>query len=325
MSKIAQKSDWKTEPMPAQNAKFQLKRHFTKEQMAALVKGNVPQEMEDKWFWYYEDGKLYAHRSWTGFCIYIIAFDCTTDVHNITVNRNPEQYTCTDIADDVASLNHLLDWWTQPTYDYYHEWLSETVNNLMKQNALTTDADQVSAAVSNITLLNASCADQTVDAVVNAANSGLWAGGGICGVIFKRAGLAALTAACKQYKTPLKDGSAVITPAFQMTNAKYIIHAVGPDFGRTPKAFKELFDAYYNSLCVLKNNDLHSISFPLISSGIFGGALSNPAAESTKQCCRAYLKFVADYPDYPVDVKLCAFSAKEMQDAKPVFDSVITA
>ena len=105
--------------------------------------------------------------------------------------------------------------------------------------------------MSNLVLINASCADQTVDAVVNAANDGLWAGGGICGVIFKKAGMAALAAACKKYKTPLKDGSAVITPAFQMKNTKYIIHAVGPDFGRTPKAFKELFDAYYNSLYVL--------------------------------------------------------------------------
>ena len=177
--------------------------------------------------------------------------------------------------------------------------------------------------MSKITLINASCADQIVDAVVNAANSGLWAGGGICGVIFKKAGMAALTAACTKYQTPLRDGSAVITPAFNMTNAKYIIHAVGPDFGRTPTAFKELFDAYYNSLCVLKDNGLHSISFPLISSGIFGGTLPNPAAESTKQCCRAYNKFIADFPDYPVDVKLCAFSAKEMQNAKAVFDSMI--
>ena len=177
--------------------------------------------------------------------------------------------------------------------------------------------------MSKITLINASCADQTVDAVVNAANSGLWAGGGICGVIFQKAGMAALPAACAKYQTPLKDGSAVITPAFNMTNAKYIIHAVGPDFGRTPSAFKELFDAYYNSLCVLKDNGLHSISFPLIRSGIFGGTLPNSSAESTKQCYRAYNKFVADFPDYPVDVKLCAFSANSMQEAKPVFDRMI--
>ena len=178
--------------------------------------------------------------------------------------------------------------------------------------------------MSKFTLLNASCADQTVDAVVNAANSGLWAGGGICGVIFKKAGMSALTAACNKYKTPLKDGSAVITPAFNMTNAKYIIHAVGPDFGRTPTAFKELFDAYYNSLYVLMDNGLHSISFPLISSGIFGGSLDNPVAESTKQCCRAYKKFVADYPNYDVDVKLCAFSAKEMQEAKTIIAHMIS-
>lgn len=177
--------------------------------------------------------------------------------------------------------------------------------------------------MSKIVLINASCADQTVDAVVNAANNRLWAGGGICGVIFKKAGIAALTAACSKYQTPLKDGSAVITPAFNMTNARYIIHAIGPDFGRTPTAFKELFDAYYNSLCILKDNGLYSISFPLISSGIFGGNLSNPAAESTKQCCRAYKQFILDYPDYSVDVILCAFSTKQMLEAKTVFDSMI--
>lgn len=178
--------------------------------------------------------------------------------------------------------------------------------------------------MSRIELVNGSCADQKVDIVVNAANDGLWAGGGICGVIFKKAGLTQLTAACKKYKTPLKDGSAVITPAFNLTNAVSIIHAVGPDFSRTPKAFKKLFDAYYNSLHVMMDNGFHSISFPLISSGIFGGSLSNPVAESTKQCCRAYLKFVTDYPSYDVDVRLCAFSAKEMQEAKKVFTALIT-
>ena len=132
--------------------------------------------------------------------------------------------------------------------------------------------------MSKIELINGSCADQKVDIVVNAANSDLWAGGGICGVIFNKAGIAELTTACSKYKTPLKDSSAVITPAFNMTNAKAIIHAVGPNFAVIPKAFKELFDAYYNSLKVMMDNDYHSISFPLISSGIFGGSLSNPVA-----------------------------------------------
>ena len=120
--------------------------------------------------------------------------------------------------------------------------------------------------MSRIELINASCADQTVDAVVNAANDGLWAGSGICGVIFKKAGMSELTEACRKYKTPLNDGDAVITPAFNMSNAKAIIHAVGPNFAVTPTAFEALFDAYYNSLKVLMENGYHSISFPLISS-----------------------------------------------------------
>lgn len=62
--------------------------------------------------------------------------------------------------------------------------------------------------MSKIELIHASCADQTVDAVVNAANDGLWAGGGICGVIFKKAG-SELAGACKKYKTPLKAGKAL--------------------------------------------------------------------------------------------------------------------
>ena len=170
--------------------------------------------------------------------------------------------------------------------------------------------------MSKIELINASCADQEVDAVVNAANDGLWEGGGICGVIFKKAGSTELADACRKYKTPLNDGDAVITPAFNLKNAKAIIHAVGPDFRVKPTAFKKLFDAYYNSLVVMKDNGYHSISFPLISSSIFGGDLPNPVAESTKQCVRAYKKFTEDYPDYDVDVKLCAYTTSEMREAQ---------
>lgn len=168
-------------------------------------------------------------------------------------------------------------------------------------------------------MINGSCADQEVDAVVNAANSGLWEGGGICGVIFRKAGSRELQAACSRYKTPLRDGEAVITPAFNMKNAKAIIHAVGPNFAVTPRAFKELFEAYYNSLIVLKDNGYHSISFPLISAGIFGGSLEHPAAESAKQCLRAYKNYTEDYPEYEVDVRLCAFSSAEMREAEGEF------
>ena len=174
-----------------------------------------------------------------------------------------------------------------------------------------------------ITLINGSCADQVTDAVVNAANADLWEGGGICGVIFEKAGPKELEEACSRFATPLKDGSAVLTPAFRMTNAKAIIHAVGPDFSVTPAAFPELFDAYYNALKVLMDNGLHSISFPLISAGIYGGALADPAGESTKQCCRAFLQFTEAHPDYPVDVKLCAYSRKEMDAAQPIFSAMI--
>ena len=177
--------------------------------------------------------------------------------------------------------------------------------------------------MSKLVLIQGSCADQTVDAVVNAANRGLWAGGGICGVIFGKTGPNELAAECKKHTTPRKDGDAVITSACGMKNAKHIIHAVGPDFRVTPQAFKELFDAYYNSLSVLMQNGLHSISFPLISAGIFGGVLPDPPAESAKQCCRAYKKFVTDYPNYNIDVTLCAFGPAEMASAQAVFNQIM--
>ena len=176
--------------------------------------------------------------------------------------------------------------------------------------------------MSSIVLINGSCADQTVDAVVNAANKHLLAGGGICGVIFRKAGVIQLRNACAEFIKPLRDGDAVITPAFELTNAKSIIHAVGPDFSRTPNAFTELFNAYYNSLALLMQNGLRSISFPLISAGIFGGDLPDPAEASAKQCALAYKKFTADHPYYEVTVKLCAFTSDEMRSCKSVFNTM---
>lgn len=126
----AKKTDWKTLDMPAQHTTYTIKRKISASEMETLKLGNIPREMEDKWFWYYENGKLYVHRSWTGFCIYVLSFTPGSDVIEVTANRDPEQYGCTNDAADAKALNKLLDWWTQPQYDYYHEWLSETLKKI---------------------------------------------------------------------------------------------------------------------------------------------------------------------------------------------------
>jgi O-acetyl-ADP-ribose deacetylase (regulator of RNase III) len=69
------------------------------------------------------------------------------------------------------------------------------------------------------------------DAIVNAANTDLAMGGGVCGAIFRTAGIDALTDACNKAGY-CPTGSAVLTPAFNIFGAKYIIHAVGPVHGR---------------------------------------------------------------------------------------------
>ncbi|MBR4799992.1 MAG: hypothetical protein IK047_07020, partial [Clostridia bacterium] len=53
--------------------------------------------------------------------------------HLVTVNRDPEQYLCNDIEEDIQSLNSLLDWWIRTPYDHYGEWISEISDTLKKK------------------------------------------------------------------------------------------------------------------------------------------------------------------------------------------------
>ncbi len=69
--------------------------------------------------------------------------------------------------------------------------------------------------------------------IVNAANSALKAGGGVCGAIFRAAGSEALSRACDAVGH-CATGEAVITPAFGIKTARYIVHAVGPVLQRLP-------------------------------------------------------------------------------------------
>ena len=108
-----------------------LDRSFSDEEMTALRRGNIPQSMEDKWFWYMEGSTLWVHRSWTGYCIFRIDFK-DDDRHVVTVNRDPEQYESAVVEADLKSLNKLLDRQTQTPYDRYNEWLSETYDALKR-------------------------------------------------------------------------------------------------------------------------------------------------------------------------------------------------
>ena len=123
-ARAARRGDWKTVDMPGMHETFVLHRVFGDAEMEALRLGNIPRAMEDKWFWYMEGSTLWAHRSWTGYCIFRIDFK-EDNAHLVTVNRDPEQYASAGIEEDAASLNKLLDWWTNSPYDHYNEWLSE--------------------------------------------------------------------------------------------------------------------------------------------------------------------------------------------------------
>ncbi len=108
-----------------------------------------------------------------------------------------------------------------------------------------------------------------VDAIVNAANSSLSPGGGVCGAIFRKAGYLRLVLAC-QAIGHCDVGQAVITDGFALP-ARHIIHAVGPIWqGGAQNEAALLRACYTNALLLAEKSDCQSVAFPLISSGIYG-------------------------------------------------------
>ena len=151
--------------------------------------------------------------------------------------------------------------------------------------------------MSSINIRKISITELEVDAVVNAANSALMMGGGVCGAIFRAAGAAKLQAACFKIGG-CKTGDAVITPGFNLP-AKHVIHAVGPVWHGGKKGEPEqLYSAYKRSLEVAKDNDLHSIAFPLISAGIYG----YPQDQAWKRALLACRDFMEANKDYEIDI-----------------------
>jgi O-acetyl-ADP-ribose deacetylase (regulator of RNase III) len=122
-----------------------------------------------------------------------------------------------------------------------------------------------------------------VDAIVNAANSGLTRGGGVCGAIFAAAG-PELDRACAALGG-CDTGDAKVTPGFGLP-ARHVIHAVGPVWHGGDRGEPELLaSCYRRAVAIAREVGARSLAFPAISTGIYGYP-SRPAAEIAVETLR---------------------------------------
>lgn len=153
---------------------------------------------------------------------------------------------------------------------------------------------------------------EAVDAVVNAANSTLLGGGGVDGAVH-RAGGASILEACREirrerYPEGLPAGEAVITTA-GLLPARYVIHTVGPVYGREGGREAELLAAAYrSSLALAAAHALASVAFPSISTG----AYSYPREEAAAVASRAIAEFL-NGDETIKEVRLVFFSKGDME------------
>lgn len=153
-----------------------------------------------------------------------------------------------------------------------------------------------------------------VDAIVNAANSALAPGGGVCGAIFAAAGYEKLDRACREIGH-CDVGQAVITPGFALP-AKHVIHTVGPIWrGGGQNEASLLYSAYRSSLLLAEKQGCESVAFPLISAGIYG----YPKAEALRIAVNAIGDFLLEHE---LQVYLVLFDRAALVLSETVFHGI---
>lgn len=133
--------------------------------------------------------------------------------------------------------------------------------------------------------------EEDTDAIVNAANSSLMGGGGVDGAIHRKGGPKILEE-CKKirqtrYPNGLPTGEAVATTGGNL-KAKYVIHTVGPIWSGGKSGEEKLLEnAYKNSLKLAEDLNCQTISFPAISTGVYG----YPKEEAAKVVCKVLREY----------------------------------
>ncbi|MEX0843631.1 MAG: macro domain-containing protein [Balneolaceae bacterium] len=154
-----------------------------------------------------------------------------------------------------------------------------------------------------------------VTAIVNAANAQLRIGGGVAGAIHRAAG-PELTEECRPM-APIKPGEAVISSGHNLPN-KYVIHCLGPVYGRDKPEDKLLADCYRNALKLAEENQIDSIAFPAISTGAFGYPMKE-AAEIAFKTAKEELPHLSSVKE----IRFVLFSEGDLKLHKDVMQKVL--
>ncbi|MFC5213184.1 O-acetyl-ADP-ribose deacetylase [Streptomyces coerulescens] len=139
--------------------------------------------------------------------------------------------------------------------------------------------------MTTIRLVQGDITRETVDAIVNAANSSLLGGGGVDGAIHRRGGPAIL-AACRElrashYGKGLPTGQAVATTAGEL-DARWVIHTVGPVWSASDDRSALLASCYRESLRVADELGARTVAFPAVSTGVYRWPMDDAARIATE-------------------------------------------